>query len=384
MPAPPGSIARMNIKPFLALMVFLGSQLAPTPARAEIIIGKAGDMQFGFEGLIQGDITRYSDDLTPLDNDQELRRAELVLKGTAPRWDWVIGYDPSERNEKWLDVNLRFRVGEYWRVTLGQFKQPNSLEELSSTRANDFIAKAMVTSAFGVARRLGAGVTRSGERWDVTASWFGRELTEGGTEGAGYGVRASMTPWREEGRILHLAVSGIDHDAHDDQARLRARPGMDMSTTPRLVDTGAFRDADRIRTAGLEAGWVHGPFKLQGEYMHSRVRRFSQPDFSADSGYLSGLWNLTGETWGYRNTVFSNGKPSGSVGLWQLGARIESIDLDDGAVRGGRETNAVLGVNWYWGANAKLMLNYVRADVDRDNDRSESPSAIAARVQLHW
>ena len=40
-------------------------------------------------------------------------------------------------------------------MQVGQFKQPNSLEELSSTKNNDFISKAMVTNTFGVARRLG-------------------------------------------------------------------------------------------------------------------------------------------------------------------------------------------------------------------------------------
>src|SRR3546814_8615559 len=42
-------------------------------------------------------------------------------------------------------------------IQAGQFKQPNSLEELSSTKNNDFISKAMVTNTFAVARRLGVG-----------------------------------------------------------------------------------------------------------------------------------------------------------------------------------------------------------------------------------
>ncbi len=369
---------------FLSTLTLLAAFVTASPAVAEIAVGQAGGMQFGFEGLIQGDGTWYSDDITAFADDRELRRAELILRGKAERWDWVLGYDPSERNEKWLDVNARFRVGERWRVTVGQFKQANSLEELTSTRANDFISKAMVTNTFGIARRLGVGLSRAGDSWDISGGWFGHELTPDGAEGAGYGVRASWTPVRADERIIHLGISGIDHDGHGDQARFRSRPGMDMSTTPRLVDTGNFTDADRVRTFGLEAGWVQGPFKLQGEYMRNRTSRFAHADFTGDSWYLSGVWNLSGETWGYRNAVFTTASPTGSAGMWQLAARVEGIDLDDGTVRGGSQTNAVIGVNWYWGAYTKLMLNYVRADVDRRDGRNEQPSAIAARVQLHW
>lgn len=381
-PTRTGSVMPRNCS--LSTLALLGASVFAAPAFAEIAIGQAGGMQFGFEGLVQGDGTWYSDDITPFADDQELRRAELILRGKADRWDWVLGYDPSERNEKWLDVNARFRVGERWRVTVGQFKQANSLEELTSTRANDFISKAMVTNTFGIARRLGVGLTRSGERWDISGGWFGRELTPGGTEGAGYGVRASWTPVRTEQRIVHLGISGIDHDSHGDQARFRSRPGLDMSTTPRLVDTGNFTDADRVRTVGLEAGWVQGPFKLQGEIMRSQTSRFAHADFTGDSWYASGVWNFTGETWGYRNAVFTTASPGGSAGMWQLAAHLEGIDLDDRSVRGGRQTNAVIGVNWYWGPYTKLMLNYVHADVDRRDGRNEQPSAIAARLQLHW
>src|SRR5690606_41891125 len=60
---------------------------------------------------------------------------------------------------KFLDVFAKYKLGgnsgRYLR--LGQFKQPNSLEELSSSKNNDFIAKAMVTNTFAVSRRLGIG-----------------------------------------------------------------------------------------------------------------------------------------------------------------------------------------------------------------------------------
>ena len=128
-----------------------------TPAFAEITIDVAGGSEISFEGLFQADYAMYDNDVAnlsgrPLDGDDdfEMRRAEVILKGKGPgMWNWVIGYDAKA--DKWLDVNVGYRWGGFTTLTVGQYKQPNSLEELTSTRFNDFISKAMTTNMQGVA-----------------------------------------------------------------------------------------------------------------------------------------------------------------------------------------------------------------------------------------
>src|SRR3546814_13473277 len=80
------------------------------------------------------------------------------LKGKGPgNMDWVIGYDAKA--DKFLDVNVKYKLGGNGNhfVQVGQFKQPNSMEESSSTTNNDFISKSMATHTHPVARHLGAG-----------------------------------------------------------------------------------------------------------------------------------------------------------------------------------------------------------------------------------
>src|SRR3546814_19638261 len=84
--------------------------------------------------------------------------------------------------------------------------------------------------------------------------------------------------------------------------------------------------------------WVNGPLKLQGEYMRSRVDRYGtgHDDFNATGGYASILWNVTGETWSYKAGTAGTPLPiNPGSGMWQLGLRFDTIDLDDGAVQGG-------------------------------------------------
>ena len=70
--------------------------------------------------------------------------------------EWVVGYDAKA--DKFLDTNVKYKLlgNANHFLQLGQFKQPNSPEELSSTKNNDFISKAAVTNTYAIARRRAA------------------------------------------------------------------------------------------------------------------------------------------------------------------------------------------------------------------------------------
>ena len=128
------------------------------------------------------------------------------------------------------------------------------------------------------------------------------------------------------------------------------------------------------------------PFKLQGEYFTSKVDRYSAgaEDFTADGAYVSGVWNITGETWGYKagtpTTPLPN-EPAG--GMWQVGLRYDTLDLNDSGVLGGKMDTWTAGVNWYWRSNFKFMFNYVKANSERAGV-NDDPSIIEARAQFYF
>jgi phosphate-selective porin OprO/OprP len=369
-----------------------------SPAYAEITIDVIGGSEVSFEGLVQTDGNWFNNDITDLngpgigpgsdgsDTEFELRRAELVLKGKGPgNWNWVAGYDAKAN--KWLDANVAYRFNAQTFVTVGQFKQPNSLEELTSTRWNDFQSKAMTTNLQGVARRLGAQVAYLETNWGLTGSLFDREMTRNLAQGQGYGLRGYFAPINETNNFLHLGLSYVDFDAEDanrfTNARLRVRPDADLAFA-RLVDTGNFADAEKISTTGVEAAYVNGPIKVQAEWMGTDVSRSLNPDFSGDSWYVYGVYNITGESWGYRTGLVTTPLPENpSGGMWQVGLRYDTVDLDDGLVLGGEQSNWTLGVNWYWRSNYKLTANYVWVDVEKAGV-SQSPGIFQLRAQFYW
>ncbi len=374
------------------------------PARAQVALDSFAGIDFTLEGLVQADANWYDSDVADLDGDPGdsddadygLRTAQIYLRGKgAGQVDWVLGYDGKA--DKWLDANARYKFGDGRQfVQAGQFKQPNGLEELSAAKHNDFMSLAMVTNTFAIGRRLGVAYSyghpydrtsgRIEERhgdWGITASVFGRELTRDLARGSGFGARGTWAPLNEESHILHFGLSYVDHDTPADTLRLRARPNADL-TPVRLVDTGSLTDTDRLSTFGLESFWVRGPVKLQGEYMATDVDRYDSSDFSGTGGYVSGVWNITGQSWGYKGgePALKVG-PATGAGMWQVGLRYDVLDLNDDALLGGRMETWTAGVNWYWRSNTKFVLNYVSVDSERGGIEDD-PAITEARIQLYW
>jgi phosphate-selective porin OprO and OprP len=371
-------------------------------AQADIMIDVINGSEVTLQGLFQGDINYYDNDLVDLngadtndgkDQEFEMRRAEVILIGKGVKFDWQLGYDAKAN--KFLDTYVRYKMGTAF-LQAGQYKQFNSLEELTSTRHNDFISKAMATNLFGVARRVGVSYGVEEANYGYAFGAFGRELTRNLAHGSGYGGRAYWAPINQPGQFLHLGISANDFDTDADTLRLRVRPDADLATA-RLVDTGDLRNADRQRTIGIEGAYVHGPLKIQAEYLQSQVDRYDTPfssqpgdSFTGNSWYVYGLWNITGETWTYKAgtpvTPYPNAPASG---MWQVAARYDSTDLNDDIVFGGEEQNLTLGVNWYWRANFKFMANYVKVESEKFNralgrDVSDNPNIIEARAQFYW
>ena len=406
----------MKLLPNLLAAAVLASLSAPAFAETELDV--IGGSEISFEGLVQADYNWFDKDVAVLngstldgnDSDSQIRRSELVLKGKGPgMWNWVLGYDATAK--KFLDANVQYKFNGFTSLTVGQFKQPNSLEELSSTKNNDFISKAMTTNMQGVARRLGIAVATGSDNWTLTGSVFGREMTRNRAQGNGYGGRFTIAPINDSGSILHLGISAVDYQAElgkagpntDDAAQLAVAPDADLAGK-KLIDTGVLAGADRVRTIGLEGAWVHGPVKIQSEYMTTDISRNSNSDFSGDSWYIYGVWNVTGETWGYKNGVITTMLPNEPAsGMWQLGVRYDKADLNDGnvvfgtpnvvnGVLGGEESNWTLGVNYYWRSNFKFALNYVKVSSEKYSTSGSSagtfvqddPSIVEFRAQFYW
>jgi phosphate-selective porin OprO and OprP len=369
-------------------------------AYAQLNIDVMGPYEINLEGLFQADTNRFNNDARLLSNaplsatqrvsqtlldDSNMRRAELILRGKGEADDFIIGFDA--RQNRWLDVNYRRRIGAQF-LRIGQTKQPNSFEELMSTRHNDFVAKASITSAFAIARRLGVELAGGTDRWAYQVSAFGRELDNPGQRANGYGGRLTYAPIYEINETfealhaVHLGLSFINFDPTANTVRLTARPEADFANI-RLIDSANLTDADGARQYGAEAAYFLKNLKLQAEYVDADYARQTRPTYSPEGYYLSAVYNVTGEKFVYRNGLYTTPPPLNFSGMVQLTARFSHLNANSGGVFGGKQDIATIGANLYLRNNFKLMLNQSFVDGER-GAFSNDPNILEFRAQFHF
>jgi len=322
---------------------------------------------------------------TDLANAHAYRRRETGLflrrKGV---YDLSVGYDFEA--EVWQDVALKlYSQGLFGRdvgvLRVGQFKTPVGFDAVGASRSTPFLESALPVQVAYAGRRLGAEWSLQRPHHLASLAYFGGNDLEGGNAGQTIAARAAWVPRNAAGDVLHLGLSASREEPDADKFRMRARPEVAL-TDVRLVDTGTLSGVETIRRGGLEGLWIHGPWSVQGEYLQASVARGAGlDDVDARGAYVFASWVATGESRAY-NGYAGNVVPSGTSAL-ELLLRYSHVDLDDGAVRGGRQSDWTVGANWYLGRNFKVQANYVFANSRRGDLRRE-PEAFGLRAQVQF
>jgi phosphate-selective porin OprO/OprP len=367
-------------------------------ASAAILVAVAApaqaEMTVSVGGRIQTDYVYYDEDNIDMGSGTEVRRARLFASGNvADDWKYKAQYDFAGNEVTMKDLYVRFTGWDFGDVTLGQFKQEQGLEVLTSSKYITFMERAMI-AAFVPDRRIAAGLAGNHEAWHYAVSMFGDE--EGSdsnqSEGLGFDGRVTWEPKFGDSQ-LHLGASySWQQPGGDDEWRVRSRPETHKTST-RLVDTETLAEVDDIGTVGLEAAWVMGPWSLQGEWMQQSINRkesgLPEPDFTG--WYAYGSWFITGQSRVLKHGAFGRTKASNA---WEVAVRYSTIDLDEDGVQGGEEDNWTIGLNYYVNPYLRFMLNYVHADADpasisfgtdaNGQQIDDSPNAIGIRVAMDF
>ena len=358
----------------------------------------ADGTDLGLSASFQYDLNRFSNDRLA-DGSARFEDAEAFKRrefGFFVRKKGV--YDAGAlfdfQTRQWQDVYARVQTkaltGTDWgALRIGYTKTPVGFEGVTSSRATPFLENALPVQAIFESRRIGVDWAFERPTYVLNAGVYGGDL-HGDNDGRTLGARAAWTPRKADGDVVHLGIAA-SRERRDDtvdgrgvafpaSARLRARPEVAL-TDIRLVDSGTLVDVDHIDRIGAEGLWIGGPWSVQGELLKAAVRR--EPglaDFSAHGGYVFGSWVVTGESRSYSGGNTGNIKPESPWGAVELLLRYSRLDLDDGAVRGGRQSDWTFGVNWTLDAHFKLQANVIRAD-SRRAAQALDPQIVAVRLQ---
>jgi phosphate-selective porin OprO/OprP len=341
-----------------------------------------GAFQYWLDGRMQVDAAAYRGNTNELGSGTDVRRARLGWKATLfKNWHGETDVDFAENSVEMKDMWIGYVGFEGFLIRAGQYKEPFSLETLTSSKYINFMERSYIDN-LSPDRHIGAGVSTSGKWFYASGGVFGQAVgtvdATGQAEGHAYTGRLVIAPIHSDGRLIHFggalsrrtpdAAAGVDTST----VRFRARPETWISKS-RFISTGKIRGVDYTNYVNAEFASTYGPALLQAEYSTVAIHKLGGlPGTSFDGGYVAATYFITGE---HRPYVMEEGEfdrviPKSQKGALEVAARWSTLDLNDPTpgvdIRGGRGTNATLGLNWHINANFKWMMNVTR--VHNDNN----------------
>ncbi len=329
----------------------------------------------------------------------EFRRARLYVAGDFYEdLFFKLQFDFAGGDADLKDAYLKIKkVPLLGNITLGHFKEPFSLEELTSSKYVTFLERAL-PNVFVPGRNV--GIMASDTAFDKQMTWAVGAFRSTNDYGMlvsndSYNVTTRMTwnpLYEDKGRkVAHL---GGSYSLVNPSGGVRIRQRPEAHWTLRLTDTGTFAEPDYMNLFGAEGAIVCGPFSVQAEYIANAVdARTMANDPYFYGWYVQASYFLTGEHRPYKQSsgTFSRVKPKrnwredGGWGAWELAARYSYLDLDaSGLPVSARELqNVTVGLNWYLNPNVRLMWNYIHSMVD-GGDTDENADIAVMRVQVDF
>ena len=285
---------------------------------------------------------------------------------------------------------MRFSPSKRFDYKFGQFKEPFSIEQLTSSDDLAIIERALPVDAYAPGRALGASLRKSSKNTSITAGIFnGPVVLRGGVpkedEGLSAAARGTWAPLSNDAGLLHLGLSVGRRQFRDGvEPRFRLRPESSL-TNVRFLNTGGIEGVEELDRVGFELVAARGPFSVQSEYILTRLKRPSEPLGTVEmSGWYTNVsWVFHGKPRSYEaeDGTFGGVKGRKRGSAWEIAARVSNIDLDHLDVEGGQETNATIGLNWSPKPNVRLMANYVHVNSER-RGRKDRPVILLMRLQL--
>jgi phosphate-selective porin OprO/OprP len=420
---------------------------ASMPAFAQVQAKVTGRVQFDVrDHRSNASVVDDRDSAAYADN-FEIRRARIGVSGTINNdISYEVVGNAVGSSTNFVDTafaNYGFIKAAQFRA--GRFKQPFSLEELTSSNNIDFMERSYGNQVVP-GKRLGMmlhGEPLKGLSYGLSV--FQPDFTQKDNSqdfNSNRAVRVAAN-FAEIGKIdntvLHFGAgktTGSDKVAHTSSS------GGGTSTTAAVLNLAAenrgTKSVYRVRLdgpalttggysapaqtftniekslQGLELAVARGPFKFQMETFDTDLTASNAVGDAAVLGYKADyvelMYNITGESWSkaYKGGAFSGISPDSvfmkdyggvvgkGIGAWQVGFRQSTYKVAETLTgvtstgsKGGKTDTFAL--NWILNNNARAMLNYSETKfdtsftpIDTSGNKIDKERTISLRTQVNF
>lgn len=376
---------------------------------------KDGNNTIQLTGRLHMDYRQYSPDYSvgqttdSYQNLAELRRARFGVRGQFQK-DFKYEFSGNFGNDvgmsstsSTMDVAwVNYAANPQLQYQFGLFKMPFSLEQLTSSNNIDFIERSLIGQVEGEfipGKETGFmlhGVPKTGLTYAIAAS-RGRGNKDAVSDGFDYTGRVTTNIAELQGSKAYVAHLGAAYSTGEIRGGVAPASGRTESRSANAFFTGPALGGVTTRTRqGLEAAVAYNAFKVQSEYFNFKYDPTTGNNQEIKGYYVQAMYNLTGESFNYRDGAFSSIKPANAIdkggrGAWQVGVRMSEFDAGDITVATGktnRATAMTYGLTWFATDNLRFMLNYVDTRFDSlvgsSGSRVNGDKAIMFRSQLNF
>lgn len=328
----------------------------------------------------------------------ELRRARMGIEA-APlnkvKAKFEVDFSGGEIEVKDAYIQFKKIFGSPVALTVGNQKEPYSLEELTSSRFILFNERSLA-NMFAPGRNIGVKV--DGDFMDGKA-YFGfgifrpsGGMTEYDADDSNYqfAFRGTFAPILEdEGKsVAHIGLNYrvANLGSRDPDVRFRSRPEIHLGD--RLIDTSTFQ-AKALHQFGGDVAVQFNGIGLSGEYHVVLPTDTSLADDPTLQALYIQAWFIMGGFRSFEGGSFDrikveNGLYDGGMGAFGVAARWSFASFSDEL--GDQDQNDItIGLNWYLDDNLYWKNNVVIAlPGDQVAAGDGTLFALATRLQFDW
>ena len=361
------------------------------------------DYKLWFDTRVQVDFGHYfgaQEWADPIGDGASIRRARFALKTQiTPDWYGEVDMELANGSFELKDAIFRYTGVKDWQFSVGSQKPDFSLSRNTSSRYLEFMERPMVVSAFAPSRHLGLFAKYNNKYFFGSASILFQEIegqetrdyvennnkSYGMDEGLSYIGKVVVRPVNEADYGIHIGGAVMydqpktsDEMGVYDGTRFSCRNATNISRK-KYIDTDDIKDTDHNLIATAELAGHYDGLRIESAWMSDWT--YMNPDkvvldkpYHFYGWYVEGGYLLLGGKQSYDSgsAKFNRTRNGRTWGDVELALKYEFLDMNDYegrstdvAIFGGSAELYGAGLNFYFGKNTKIALNYQFVNNDR-------------------
>lgn len=375
------------------------------------------DKQFeiAVEGRVYGDMRFWLNDESSHSNTFLVRTARLTAAGSLYKYyKFKVEADFGDGQAQLKDGYIEAAYIKPLNIRFGQFKEPFSLEENTSSRYIDFVERSMLNGLVP-ARDVGCMIHGSLYNDQIIygiGGFNGNGVnTTDNSDDKDLAFRLVLSPFLgQEGNLFqNFHFGGAFTYGYQDKFVSDFKLRSESRST--ILQIAKDTPYDSRMRWGTELAYTYGPFSLKAEYVRTEFGDVKNTktgvveDYDINAYYITLGYFLTGEEKAWKQGNFSRTKPrknfdpfKGTWGAWEVLFRYSRLDADKDLFKNGicsaskytdEATSYSFGINWYLNPMVVMKLNYIHSKYDdhlpgKNGKTYDSENFITTRFQIEF